>query len=174
MQGCLQFVIVGGCNCGGRNIVQTRDAYTSRLYRVVASILIMMIVRLLSSGPQHVWGWAVGRRQGEEERKSSELDEGLLAHHVAAVVAPAARRRRRRVAQLRGAVLGGERLGDGRPRGGQRGRREASVARAGLVGPCRLLVEVVLLLLLGELGVDGGEAAGDCFLAEDLEPARCC
>lgn len=32
----------------------------------------------------------------------------------------------------------------------------------------------MLLLLLRELGVDGGEAAGDGFLAEDLEAASWC
>lgn len=160
-----------------RNIIQARVVNSSsRLYRVVASVLIVMVVS--TPGVQYtqprVGCWAVGTKHKGEERTSSELDEGLLAHQVAAVVAPAARGRRRRVAQLRGAVLGRERLGDGRPRGAQRGRREAAVARAGLVGPGRLLVEVVLLLLLGELGIDGGEAAGDCFLAEDLKPASCC
>jgi hypothetical protein len=94
------------------------------------------------------------------------LDEGVLAR----VAAPAARRRGGRAAELGDAVLGREGLSDGGPGGAQRGGREATVAGAGLVGPGRLLVEVVLR----ELGVDGGEAAGDGLFAEDLEPARGC
>lgn len=31
-----------------------------------------------------------------------------------------------------------------------------------------------LVLLLRELGVDSGEAAGDSLLAKDLESASCC
>lgn len=60
------------------------------------------------------------------------LDESFLP--VAAVVAGATDRRGRGVAQVRAAVLGRKRLGDGGPRGAQWGRCEAAVARAGLVG----------------------------------------